>query len=338
MAWPENREAKIQPWKALYTERIDFPPDSRFLQRAAEVGLELKFIDGYSSEEIIEQGADCQAVFLLHGRVTSRMIGELRSCRILARVGTGYDLIDAGAAAKAGVMVTNVPDFCSDEMSDTVMMFILALSRQLPVQWRAAVDHHWMSLRELPDLERLRGMTLGILGFGGSGRKTAEKANAFGLDVRVWTRTRRPEIEKRYGVEAVSFSEALQSDFLSIHLPSTPATRMLIDADAIAQMKPGIRLINVARGDIVDTQSLCEAISSGHISGAGLDVVDPEPLPADHQLWELPNVMITPHTAAISRQALEQSFSIALEDVISVLQGSSPKHPVPELQTQDDGL
>lgn len=328
---PDQLEGSLH-WKALYTEQLDFPPSAAFRERAARMGLELEFTPGYSESEIIEKGADCDVIFLFHAEIDREVVAQLSACQVLARVGTGYDLIDVEAARSAGVMVTYVPDFCSEELSDTVMMFILALSRQLPSQWLAAMDHRWLSVGEAPMGERLIGKTLGILGFGHSGRRTAAKARPFGFDVRVWTRTHRPSINAEYEVEAVGFAEVLSCDFISLHLPSTADTRGMIGDDAFAAMKPGARLINVARGDLVDTAALCRALTMGQLGGVGLDVVDPEPLPSEHPLWDLPNVIITPHTAALSEESLEISGLTALEDAVAVLEGRPPQHPVPEMR------
>ena len=317
-------------WRLLYTEADTIRMPDDLMDRAAAVGIEIETTSGYSRAELLEQGQDCDGVFLLHADIDEEMMAEWPNCRVLARAGTGYELIDVEAAQRRGIVVTYVPDFCSPEMSDSVILFILALNRRLPTFFDAARNHQWLSPHEFPTPHRLAGQTLGILGFGHSGQLTARKARALGLDVRVWTRTPRPSKYEEIGVEPVPFEEALDSDYVSLHLPLTEETRHLIDAEALSQFKVGGYLINVARGGIVDTDALTAAVEMGSLSGAALDVVEPYPFPAGHPLWDLPQVIITPHIAGFSSEALAKSFRIALEDAALVLRGFRPRHPVPE--------
>jgi phosphoglycerate dehydrogenase-like enzyme len=234
-------------------------------------------------------------------------------------------------------MVTNVPDFCSEEMAEQVIMFVLAFARRLPRLVRAAHEHRWLALSELPTPRRAAGRRLGILGFGHSGQQTAAKARALGLEVLVWTRTPRPELFARLEARPASFEEVLGCDYVSLQLPLTAATRGLIGREALRHMKPEGVLINVARGAIVDTEALVEALREGRLAGAALDVVDPAPLPPTHPLWELPNVLITAHTAGFSVEAFRQSLFTAIDDTIVVARGIPPRNPVPELRAAAHG-
>jgi phosphoglycerate dehydrogenase-like enzyme len=184
----------------------------------------------------------------------------------------------------------------------------------------------------MPRIRRLSGQTLGILGFGDSGSRTAFKARAFGLKVLTWTRTPRPDAYAELGVTPATLNQTLACDYVSIHLPLTKATKGLIGREALTQFKPGGVLINIARGGIIDTDALLEALQAGKLGGAGLDVVEPYPLPKNHALWDLPNVMITSHTASLSDEALYEALSAAIDDAIAVLSGGMPTHLVPELQ------
>ena len=316
-------------WKLLFTEADDYPFPPGFEARAQELGVELVTTPGYGRDELRRAGRDCHGVFLLHASVDGDLLDAWEHCRVLARVGTGYDKIDVAAARRREVEVTFVPDFCSDELSDSAMLFILALARQLPVATSPGAGGRWRALREIPMPTNLRGMSLGILGFGASGQKLAEKAGPFGLRLRTWTRTPKRERFAALGVEPVSFEEALVSDIVSVHLPLNEHTRGLIGAPELARVAPGAWLINIARGEIVDTDALMAALRSGQLGGAGLDVTDPEPLPDDHPLWVFDNVIITPHCAAISEAAMTTSFLSALDDAVAVLNGGTPRHPVP---------
>jgi D-3-phosphoglycerate dehydrogenase len=317
----------------LYTDAGEFPLPADLVGRAEEAGMELIPLEGHEQDEIAALGADCHGLFLYRARIDDDLLAALPQCRVLARVGTGYDLIDVAAAQRRGVMVTYVPDFCTDELSDTVILFILAFARQFPALMHAAREHRWLPVSELPKPRRLTGRTLAILGLGRSGQRTAEKARAFGLDVLVWTRTLKPDVLDRIGARSASLEEALGCDYVSLHVPLTPQTSHLIDRQALTCFKPTGVLINIARGATVDTEALVEALQQGRLAGAALDVVDPAPLPASHPLWDMPNVLITSHSACISVEALHQSQSTAIDDAAAVLHGRPPLHPVPELRT-----
>lgn len=320
------------PRRVLYTDAAEFPLAPDLAERARNAGLELIRVEGHARAEIASYGPKCHGMFLYRAEVDDDLLAGLPNCRILARVGTGYEKIDVEAARRRGVMVTYVPDFCTEELSDMVLLFILAFARRLPHLMNAAREHRWLSVAEIPTPTRLVGKTLGILGFGRSGERSAEKARAFGLDVLVWTRTPRPEAYARVGAEPASFEEALGCDYVSLHVPLTSRTAGLIDRQALERFKPSGILINIARGGVVDTDALVEALRQGRLAGAGLDVVEPAPLPPWHPLWDMPNVLITSHSAGLSGAALHQSQTTALEDAIAVLQGKPPAHPVPELR------
>ena len=218
---------------------------------------------------------------------------------------------------------------------DVVIACILGFTRQFPFILSRARDHRWLTIAEVPVQRRLRGRTLGILGilgFGRSGQRTAEKARAFGLDALAWTRTPRPADLARAGARAATFEEALECAFVSLHLPLTEATHGLIGREALARMRPDAVLVNIARGAIVDTDALVDALRAGRLAGAALDVVQPAPLPPEHPLWSIPNVWITSHTGGISVEAADDAWSTGVEDVIRVRNGLPPAHAVPELR------
>lgn len=316
-------------WKLLYTESLDFPFPEGFEARAQELGVSLVTTEGYEREELRHAGRDCDGAFLLHAVVDDGLLESWERCQVLARVGTGYDKIDVQAARRRGIEVTYVPDFCTDELSDTALLFILALARQLPTLIRPGSTGRWRPLREIPTPHRLRGRSLAILGFGTSGEMLARKIQPFGVELMAWSRTAKPALFAELGVEFVPFEKALTADIVSVHLPLTSATRRLLCYEAFEQFSPGSWLINIARGEIVQTDALVEALRTGRLAGAGLDVTDPEPLPDDHPLWSFENVIITPHCAALSAQALQTSFMTALEDAVAVLDGRDPRFPVP---------
>jgi D-3-phosphoglycerate dehydrogenase len=318
----------------LFTDAPEFRVPDDLMAMARDSGIDITIMDGHDPDQIVAKGADCDGLFLFRARVDDALLDALPRCRLLARVGTGYDLIDVEAARRHGVMVTNVPEFCTEEMSDQVICFILAFGRQIPHVLNTAHAHHWLSIFEIPTPHRIAGQTLGLLGFGRTGQRTSEKARIFGLDVRVWTRTPRPEALARTGARAATFEEALGCDYVSLHIPLTAETRGLIGRAELALCKPTTILINTARGAIVDTGALVAALRAHTLGGAALDVVDPAPLPPEHPLWDLPNVWITSHSASLSVEALHESLLISLTDAIRMRSGQPPLHPVPELASK----
>lgn len=319
-------------WQMLFTDAYEFSIPERYLAMLREAGITVAMVAGHDPDDIAAYGARCHGLFLFRARIDDALLAALPNCRLLARVGTGYDAIDVHAARRRGVMVTYVPDFCTEELSDHVMACILGFTRQFPFILSQAHKHRWLNAADVPMPRRLKGRTLGILGFGRSGQRTAEKARAFDMEVVVWTRTPRPEALARIDARAGTFEEALGCDYISLHVPLTDATRGLIGRAELAQMQPHAVLINIARGANVDTDALVEALRNGQLAGAALDVVQPAPLPPEHPLWSIPNVWLTSHSAAFSVEGGDEAWSTVIEDVRRVRTGRTPINPVPELR------
>jgi D-3-phosphoglycerate dehydrogenase len=238
------------------------------------------------------------------------------------------DNIPVARATELGMVVTNVPDFCLDEVSDHAMALLLAAARRIVPFANETAAGSWVPSggRALP---RLRGKTIGIVGYGNIGRSLAPKAAAFGMRVLVHAPSLAPG-HLGNGVEAVaSLVELLElSDFVSLHVPSTPATRNLIDECALRTMKPTAWLINTSRGAVVDEVALVKALDDRWIAGAALDVLSSEPPPPDHPLLGRSNVIVTPHVAFASVEAVTELRRRAAEHVAMVLRGEIPPHIV----------
>lgn len=316
-----------KPLRLLNTDAEDFPFSTELHDLALDSGTTVVEMAGHDADVITSVGADCDGILVYRAWVDAPLLERLPRCRVVARCGTGYERIDVAAAAERGVVVTYVPDFCNEEMSDMVLLFVLAFARGLPVLFDHARRQHWPKLLELPTLRRLAGRRLAVLGFGNTGRRTVEKAVAIGLDVVVWSRRSHSAVSEIGGRE-VSFEEALASDFVSLHLPLTVETNGLIGDRELSLFDSSGILINTARGAIVSTDALVEALRAERLGGAGLDVVEPEPLPAGHPLWSFPNVVITSHTASLSVEAVHAAMHGALVDAIAVLRGEPARFPV----------
>ncbi len=305
-------------WPDLTVERSVLGP----------LGVELIEPESDDPAAMIELGPLLDAVLTCWRAVPPELLDNAPNCRTVSRYGIGLDNIPVSRATELGMVVTNVPDFCLDEVSDHAMALLLAAARRIVPFARETAEGNWIPSggRSLP---RLRGKTLGIVGYGNIGRTLAPKAAAFGMHVLVHS----PRLlagDLGDDVQAVGSLEELlsQSDFVSLHVPSTAATRNLIDRHALRSMKPSSWLINTSRGAIVDESALVLALDEGWIAGAALDVLIIEPPPADHPLLGRPNVIVTPHVAFASVEAVTELRRRAAEHVAFVLRGERPPHIV----------
>jgi phosphoglycerate dehydrogenase-like enzyme len=248
--------------------------------------------------------------------------------RVVGRMGVGYDTVDVAAAARHGVRVVNTPLSIIEPVAEHAIMLLLALARRLIPGDRAVREGRWREPGNMPGPE-LRGKTLGLVGFGNTGRRTAEIA-ALGLGMKIAYHdvAAKPEAERTLGARRLPLDELLSaSDFVSVHVILSPATRNLIDARALGLMKPGAFLVNLSRGPVVDEAALVEALRSGRLAGAGLDVYQIEPPGASSPLLSLPNVVLTPHVGGASIEGKHGSSMVVL-DILRVLRGEEPAHPV----------
>jgi D-3-phosphoglycerate dehydrogenase len=224
--------------------------------------------------------------------------------------------------------VNYVPDYCIREVSDHAMALFLALIRKIPLSNKLVQSGRWEMPAVVP-IRRIEGTVLGLVGFGHIPRLVAPKAQAFGIRVIASDPYAKPEVFKTAGVESVDFDTLLQSsDYVSVHAPLLPATRGMMNAAAFAKMKKGAYIVNTARGPLIDEPALIAALDSGQIGGAGLDVVASEPLAKDSPLLGRDNVIISPHTAFYSIEALNELQTKCATDVARVLSGEKAVYPI----------
>jgi D-3-phosphoglycerate dehydrogenase len=257
----------------------------------------------------------------------------MKRARIISRFGIGVDNVDLDAATQKGIVVTKVPDYCIDEVSDHAMALLLAAVRKIPMGTEQVHAGTWKMPNFVP-IHRLRGSVLGLVGFGRIPQLVVPKAKAFGMRVVAFDPYVPPDAFQNLGVERVEFAELLKiSDFVSIHSPLTPDTKGMFNADAFAQMKKGSYVVNTARGPVIDEAALAAAIDSGHIAGAALDVMTNEP-PVNSPLIGKPNVIITPHTSFYSEESLVELQTKAAQEVANVLTGKPARNPVNQVAAQ----
>jgi D-3-phosphoglycerate dehydrogenase / 2-oxoglutarate reductase len=290
------------------------------------MGYQVRHLSGIP-DPVGEQLSDADAVLVTVQEIADHLLAAMPACKIIARVGTGLDSIDLDAAARRGILVTNVADYSVDEVSTHAITLLLACARRLPQYLDLVRARGWDSTGA-GTIRRLRGQTLGLAGFGRIGQATAVKALGLGLRVLVCDPFRPAEEIAAAGAEPASWLALLaESDYLSLHVPLTPQSQHLIDADALAVMKSSAVLINTARGGLVDEAALAAAIRAGGIAGAALDVLAQEPPRDDHPLLQDERVLITPHTGWYSQEAQRDVVVRACEDVQRVLSGQPARSP-----------
>jgi D-3-phosphoglycerate dehydrogenase len=293
----------------------------------ARIDGELRLAQDSTPEAILRVAADADALLVTYAKITAEMIRQMNRCRIISRFGIGVDNVDIAAATSAGIVVTKVPDYCIDEVSDHALAMLLALVRKIPYANSLVHAGRWEMPAVVP-IHRLRGSVLGLVGFGRIPQLIAPKAQAFGLKVIAFDPYIPMDVMRRARVEKVEFDELLKrSDYVSIHSPLLPETRHLFNADVFRKMKPTAYLVNTARGPIVDEAALAHALDAQQIAGAALDVLSQEP-PLGSPLFGRTNVILTPHTSFYSVESLVELQVKAAEEVVRVLSKQAPRNPV----------
>ncbi|HEV8338235.1 MAG TPA: hydroxyacid dehydrogenase [bacterium] len=271
-------------------------------------------------------GAD-GLVIRAHGRVDDRLLGAAPRLRVVGRHGVGLDNIDVAACTRRGVWVVHTPLAGVEAVAEHAVALMLAVARGIVRSDRAVRAGEFDTARMALAGRELAGRTLGVIGFGRIGRRTAEICRAaFGMTVLFADALPRAEEAARLPARRVELADLLgQSEIVTVHLPLTAETRHLLDRQALAAMKRGAILINTSRGAVIDEAALVEILRAGHLS-AGLDVFEEEPLPPEHPLTGLPNVVLTPHAASHSEEGL-RAMAAVVEDVMRVLSGEAPRYP-----------
>lgn len=297
-------------------------------QVLAEIGAELIVAETGAEDELIALAPEADGILTNWKSTTGNVIQAARQCQVIGRTGIGVDNIDVDTATALGIVVTNVPTFCVDEVSDHAMALLLACARKVPLLDRGVRAGKWD--RDVgPTMHRMRGQTLGMIGLGKIGEAIPPKAKAFGLEILAYTPRLTPQIAQKHGVECTNLHELLaRSDFITIHAPLTPETEGLIGEKELRQMKPTAYVINTSRGDIIDSTALHKALVEGWIAGAALDVLPQEPPAAGEPLLSLKNVVITPHAAFMSEESIYDLEVKAATAVAKVLSGQMPESVV----------
>ena len=285
----------------------------------AEIGAELELAPDPEALPV----AGAAAIMVCFARVDASVIEAASDCRIIARYGIGVDNVDVDAATRRGIQVTNVPDYCLDEVADHAMALLLAAARGVVGAAIGVRSGDWSVPQE--NIHRIAGRRLALIGGGRIGRRVADRARAFGYEVVVYD---------PYADDSVSSVEEAVSgaDAVSIHAPLTDETRHIIGPETLAAMERRPILVNTSRGGLVDLEAVTKALDEDRLSAVALDVTEPEPLPDDHPLRSHPRAIVTPHMSFYSEEAQAELQRRAVEEVVRALTGEPPRCPVNQLQ------
>jgi len=290
-----------------------------------EIDAEIVRAQCSSEEEVLAQIGDPDAIITQWAPVTRRVLSGLTKCKVVSRNGIGVDNIDLAACRDLGIAVLNIPAYCTPEVADHALSLALALCRKVLPITDLVRGGTWTTEPLIKPVRRLSELTFGIIGLGRIGTAVAQRARPFFRSVIACDpyitdeRFCTADVCKRTHEEV--FAEA---DIITLHVPLGESTRHLVNAERLSLMKPGSYVINTCRGPVVDTNALVAALESGRLAGAGLDVHDPEPLPMDHPLRRFPNVIITPHVAYYSAEAVLQARRETAQNIVLFMQGSEP--------------
>jgi D-3-phosphoglycerate dehydrogenase / 2-oxoglutarate reductase len=278
-------------------------------------------------ETLVRLAAGADAMLVCFAPITARVVQAAAgaNCKIIARYGIGVDNVDVSAATAAGIRVTNVPDYCLDEVADHTIALLLGLARQIVWAAQEVRNGGW----GVPHgrVHRLRGRRLALVGVGRIGRRVVERATSFGLDVVGYDPYLTVQIPQLSKVETLE-EAVVDADFVSLHLPLTSETRHTVDERLIDAMRRAPIVLNTSRGGLVDLDAVASGLATGMLSGLGLDVTEVEPLPVDHPLRSDPRVVITPHMAFYSVESTKDLQMRAAEEVVRALQGKPARSPV----------
>ncbi|GAB88509.1 C-terminal binding protein [Gordonia rhizosphera] len=294
----------------------------------AGVGAGLVVAETGTEDELVELAGDVDAILTCWKPVTARVLEAARLCRTVGRYGVGLDNIDVECATRLGMIVSNVPTFCTEEVADHTVALILGHARKIAQFAKQTSGGGWDN-KEFGGFRRLRDKTVGLVGFGAIGRAVAHRVQAFGMNVVAYS----PSLAGAREIGGVTFATSLDSllaraDILSLHLPANPTTTGIIGARELGLLPPGAVVVNTSRGALIDETALVDALERNDLAGAALDVMVAEPPPQDHPLRHLPTVILSPHAAFISDEAVTDLQHTAATNIAAVLRGALPPHVV----------
>lgn len=285
---------------------------------------ELTCYDRTASHEVLSRAKEADVILTNKVKLSAEILIKLPQLRYIGVLATGVNVIDVAAASAQGITVTNAPNYASDSVAQMVFAHILHFSQQVAEHDKAVKAGAWRACRDfsltLSPLHSLKNKVLGLIGFGHIAQKVAKIGLAFDMQVRVYSRSKRNDLD---GVIWQSFDEVIEgADFLSLHCPLTSQTDQLIDAQCLAKMKSSAVLINTARGELIDEMALAAALTNGTLAFAGLDVLSTEPPANDHPFFSLNNIALSPHNAWATQEARQELLAITVANLTAYINGA----------------
>ena len=313
----------------VFTERVEGPVAGLDKELIKKNGGSIRYSKAEDLADRIRLAEGAEIIISAGAPLRREFLSAVPQLKGVVRLGIGVDNVDLEAATELGIIVANVPDFCSDEVAEHALGLMIAVTRKIVLADRRSRAGEWVYAMDakLRPMRRLSGQTLGLIGLGKIGRSVAHKAKGLGLAVIAYDPHVSPEAAQSAGVPLMSLEEMLpQTDILSLHVPDTPETRGIINARTLALLKPNAILINTARGAVVDEDALCTALASGHVAGAGLDVLQKEPMRLPHPLAQFEQVVFTCHYASLSEESYATMRREVSEQTVQILHGEFPRN------------
>lgn len=314
------------PKKVLITDYVwpSVDPEREVLEQA---NIELIVAPNGNEKTLADLAQDVDGILTCFAKVTENVVKSAQKCSVISRYGVGVDNIAVETSTEHGILVTYVPDYCVDEVSDHIMALILSWNRRIVLFDKDTKTNGWGNAGLGMRIMRLRGKKLGVVGFGRIGRVVASKARAFGLEILAYDPMLTADAVAEHGATMVELHTLLkESDFITLHSPLNPSTRNMIGKDELDLMKPEAFLINAARGGLIEEDALYNSLISKQIAGAGLDVVEDIAPELNHRILQLDNVIVTPHTAFFSQEAVLELEQRAAQEVVRALAGQMPEN------------
>lgn len=317
---------------AVLTDSARFPFSQDDLDRLSEADVRLVLVEGHSRNELLSVAHSAEAIFVYSAHIDEMVIGRLSKCRLLVRCGSGYDNIDVAAARARGIEVAYVPGYGTDDVAEHALALLMACARRVVSINQEVRRGGWPTYAAIGTMRRLRGATLGLVGFGRIARRLAQMTGGLGMEVIAFD----PHVaDDAFAAESVRrctlLELAAQADVISLHASLSPSTTGIVDREFLHRLRPEAILVNTSRGELIDEDALVLSLQQGRLAGAGLDVLEHEPPAPDHPLIALPNVVITSHSAAFTEEALAAVRSQAIDEVLRIFADVQPIHPVPAM-------
>lgn len=329
----EGKDMKSNVQTVVRLNAETFPMIDGERQKLSDAGISVVEVETLDENALTEQVVNADGIMVVSAYLRKAVVSQLKRCRIISRLGTGVDKIDIGQATAQGIYVTNIPDFCTEEVADHTMALLLAAARRL--KYYESNMRQGQQPHDIANMHRLSNQTLGIVGFGQIGKAVARRAQAFGMRVIVCDPMLKNDQASQHSVTIADMDTILkESDYISLLCPLTSATRGMLGMCELKRMKPTAVLVNTGRGELVKEDELVTALREGVIRYAALDVYgvinvfQSAGFATDHPLFDLDNVLLTPHVSAYSQEALEDVQIRGAQAVVDVLSGKSPQYPV----------